>query len=662
MKINANIIAGALSAGILAIPLAQGHETMNMKLVPEEVIAGFDGRVDAMFRSESGKPLVRAKKNPPLGPGRGPYVRGYSYSIMAFAARCLYLNEKIEEANAALVENAQYYLDNPLAISDRDSFHWHADIVLRLLEMYGPKGSVKAGLLTKETEAKLLEYMWIYTRKCSWLGKAEYEKTKTWNVYSSENHHAMDFTCHWHFAKYAKDRPEYRELKCVDGSTLAQQYEAWNAYFVEYCRERARRGICVEMRSDGYNSTLIKGFYNFYDFGNADVKRAAGMILDLYFAYWAEEQIMGHMGGGASRIKGNNAFVQSRNHGNAVLAWLYFAIGEQPELGGHDIGALTSAYRPPAVIVDIARDTEGRGTYEIRQRVQGLGKQGHTFPHMDKPDQQPNQFRTDGGGILRYSYCTPAFILGTPMVEARPFSDWVMISSQSRWQGVIFAGEGDPRIVPVPRAMDNLVCFNQFWSVQSKGSLITQKLVTNKGAAEMMVWMSKKGLSKPVEEDGVVFVEAPGAYAAIRLVKGEFTLSERLLGGTKEEKTSFTSPPGYIMTPADEYAPVILEVISKPDAASLDAFKNKVKATRPVMKGSILSYKTIYGDTLTLDTSYKQIPTINGKPVDYAPKKVFDSPFLNADYNSGVVTIGKGERKRVLDFNELSVLTPGKDE
>jgi len=629
-------------------------------MTPEEVIAGFEKRADAVIRAEAGKPLVRATKKPPLSAGRGDYVRGYSYSIVAFAARCLYLSEKNDEANAALVENAQYYLDNPLAICDRDSFHWHADIVLRLLEMYGPKGSVKAGLITKQTEAKVLEPMWIYTKKCSWLGKTEYKKTRTWNVFSSENHHAMDFTCHWHFSKYAKDRPEYRDLKCDDGSTLQQQYAAWNDYIVEYCKERARRGLCVEMRSDGYNSTLIKGFYNFYDFGDERLKKAAGMFLDMYFAYWAEEQIMGHMGGGASRIKGKNAFVQSRNHGNAVLAWLYFEIGEQPEINGHDVGALTSSYRPPAVVADIARDTEGRGTYEIRQRVQGLGYQGHTFPHMDKPDQKPNQFRTDGGGILRYSYCTPAFILGTPMTESRPASDWVAISSQSRWQGVIFQGEGDPRIVPVPRAKDNSVAFNQFWSVQSKGSLITQKLEANKGAAEMMVWMSEKWLNKPVREDDIVFVEAPGAYAAMRVSKGDFKLTDEVFKGTKEEGTSFSSPPGHVMILSDEYAPVILEVMWKKEIKSFDAFKAKVKASKPQMDGKVVKYKTIYGDELTLDTSYKQKPTINGEPVNYAPKKVFDSPFLNADYDTGVVTISKGQRKKVLDFrNAEAQVKPG---
>ena len=100
----------------LAQPAGEGADAVAKHLSPEAVVAGFDQRVDAMFRAESGKPLVRAKKQGPLGPGRGNYVRAYSYSVVAFAARCLYLNEMLDEANAALVENAQYYLDNPSAI------------------------------------------------------------------------------------------------------------------------------------------------------------------------------------------------------------------------------------------------------------------------------------------------------------------------------------------------------------------------------------------------------------------------------------------------------------------------------------------------------------------------------------------------------------------
>ena len=104
----------------------------------------------------------------------------------------------------------------------------------------------------------------------------------------------------------------------------------------------------------------------------------------------------------------------------------------------------------------------------------------------------------------------------------------------------------------------------------------------------------------------------------------------------------------------EEYAPVILEVITKEQAGSFQAFQEKVLALNPEMNGKLLSYKTIYGDTLTLGTSHKTAPTINGEPVNYAPEKVYDSPFLQSVYDSGVITIRKGNRTRVLDFNKLS--------
>ncbi len=100
----------------------------------------------------------------------------------------------------------------------------------------------------------------------------------------------------------------------------------------------------------------------------------------------------------------------------------------------------------------------------------------------------------------------------------------------------------------------------------------------------------------------------------------------------------------------EEYAPVILEVMAKSDVKSFDVFKAMVKACRIRRNGPALEYKTIYGEQLTFDTSARKPPTINGQSVNYAPKKVFESPFLNADWNSGIVTITKGDRKKVLNF------------
>ena len=65
-----------------------------------------------------------------------------------------------------------------------------------------------------------------------------------------------------------------------------------------------------------------------------------------------------------------------------------------------------------------------------------------------------------------------------------------------------------------------------------------------------------------------------------------------------------------------ECSPVILEVMTKSDVNSFDAFKAMVKACRISMNGPVLEYKTIYGEQLTFDTSTREVPTINGHPVN----------------------------------------------
>ena len=57
------------------------------------------------------------------------------------------------------------------------------------------------------------------------------------------------------------------------------------------------------------------------------------------------------------------------------------------------------------------------------------------------------------------------------------------------------------------------------------------------------------------------------------------------------------------------------------------------------------------GDTLTFHADRSRLPEINGKPVELAPDKVYDSPFVQSEWDSGVVTIQFGDENRVLDFN-----------
>ncbi|MEQ8849178.1 hypothetical protein [Botrimarina sp.] len=644
---SATRIALAATIALASVGLTQAAE---QSPDPEAVIAGIDGRVDAYFRAEAGQPLIRGEIRPPFGPGRGKYAREYSYSIVGFAARCLSLGENLEEANAALAENAKHYLDNASGINDRDSFHWHADTVMRLVDMYGTDGSAAAGRITSEAEEYLLRPIWLYVSESASLEKADYKESATWRLYGSENHHAMDFTLNWHFAKLAKDRPEYQSLKCKDGATLGELYAALNEYFVAYAVERAKKGPFIEMMNSHYFTATTRGYYNFYDFGEPRVRRAAGMLLDVAWTYWAEEQIDGRMAAGGSRVPFYEALQANLERGTAPAAWLFFGMGERPEVYGGNINSALTGYRPPPVVADIALDIAGRGRYEVRQRAQGLGEV--TFPHGERR----NDLRTDGGGVVRYSYCDPAFIMACPMSEARPRSDWAAISSQSRTYGVIFSGDNDTRIIPIARGTANNRNLNAQWAVQSKGTLITQKLKDNRDTAEMLVWFPKEGMSEPVQIDDVVLVEAANAFAAIRTTAGGFCWTDPTYVTHKIEGIVYETRPGHSLTPEDEYAPVIVEVMAKSDVTDFNALQDLVLSREPRLKGAVVHYETIYGDQLTLDTSYATPQTINGSPVDFSPAETLNSPFLHADYNVGVVTIRKGNRQRVLDF--ASLLTP----
>jgi hypothetical protein len=204
-----------------------------------------------------------------------------------------------------------------------------------------------------------------------------------------------------------------------------------------------------------------------------------------------------------------------------------------------------------------------------------------------------------------------------------------------------------PVVRPAGRARDVL---NGQWSVQSKGSLITQKLKGHKAGGAMIVWMPREGMGPPTREDDVVFVETEGAYAAIRVVGSDFKLTEEEVSNPSLEGPRRVAPPGRIILPDDDFAPVILEVMARRDLDDFDAFKARVKSNPPETKGALLVCQTVYGDRLTFDTSQKKPPTINGEAVDYAPREVLESPFLRADYDKGVVTIRKGKLKKVLDF------------
>jgi hypothetical protein len=156
----------------------------------------------------------------------------------------------------------------------------------------------------------------------------------------------------------------------------------------------------------------------------------------------------------------------------------------------------------------------------------------------------------------------------------------------------------------------------------------------------MRVWFSGEGLSAPSEERGWVFAEARGAYAAVRVVRG----------GTRWVDSDGPVA-GRWLYADDEYSPVVMEVAQKRDFPSSREFRAAVLDRRVELEGDhVLRFRGIHGDHFSFFADYSAPPCINDVPVNYAPARAFDSPFLQSEWNSGVITLRKGTRTAVLNF------------
>lgn len=467
----------------------------------------------------------------------------------------------------------------------------------------------------------------------------------------------------WHFTKFLKDSPDYKNREFKDGFTAAEHHSAWTKYYKEYIRQRAKKGLFVEMADDSYNQYTIKGLYNLYDFAEDEqLQKLAGDLLTLYYATWAQEQIDGVRGGGKSRLL--SAKDRRSTTGVSRMMWYYAKIGGPSTPSIWRFSALMSDYRIPKVVLDIMVDVEGRGEYEIYDRALGLAAGGYwTNPHY--------RLNTDYGNIIRYSYVTPDFIMGLPMVPLHRRTEWIKLSSQGRWQGIIFAGDMDARIF-VQTGRKEGSFYNPQWGIQRKGTMITQRLKEplSSGTVDTRVWFSNNGLSNRMYEDGWVFVEAKSAYAAVRPGRGSYTWTE-----TNQFPRDGSNWTGEWMTLEDEYSPVIIEVARKEDYKDYEQFRKAVRALPLEWRGveheeseeedsiwnrfikeqakskDILYYKSLNGDEFLFYADYSSSPRINGRMIRYSqPDYTFNSPFIKSKWDSGIVTISKGDRELVLDF------------
>jgi hypothetical protein len=148
-----------------------------------------------------------------------------------------------------------------------------------------------------------------------------------------------------------------------------------------------------------------------------------------------------------------------------------------------------------------------------------------------------------------------------------------------------------------------------------------------------------------------LFARKGDTYCAVKVVKGNATFSWPIKTDYRNGKGDLKA--GIYLELENAESPIVFEVSPKEDYVSYAAFKAEIKSNTLTEEGSVLTYSSkAYENTLTLYSDYSQLPKINSKTVNLNPDFVYQSPFINGDFGQGVVTISKGAKKLVLNFND----------
>lgn len=569
---------------------------------------------------------------------------------------------------------AQYYLDHPEEIPDPDATYWAGEYHAAALAMFGINGTVRKGVIARDAELKMLEYMVGYLNYWSRLDHYELSlKHQTYLYWNSENHWWQEIVTSWGYLLALKDDPDLKNTVLKDGKSLQEHHDATVKYMKEHMRQRAKKGFLTEISSGGYSGRMHNMYYMIHDISpDQDLIALARKTLDLWWSFWAEEQISAERGGGKVRHRHLRGLLpNSDNH--MVPAWFYFGIGSRDmgylkSLNGDSMTmamnylALLSEYRPAPVVKSILEDRRSAPGFSITQRRVGRSAEQDEFapkevtpPLQDRYGnasiQKHKFYDYEQGSVLKYSWVSPRFILGTNMRPPYDVKAWVDGSAQGWWHGLLLKSnttENPDRVVPTliyPR--DSM---GEQYAVQSKTSFMARKLndvwsqAADNSKFPMGVYISR-GLSSNTELAGdFIFIDGPTAWIAVRALKTEFSRSDKLLSPAQKQAGNF-----YLL--AEDTQPVVIEVAEHLDYASFEEFQKAARNALFSCEDGAYHYESLSGDRLTMFDNRSK-PMINNETVNYHPAMAYNSRYITSHWDSGIVTVTVGDERYVLDFTE----------
>ena len=500
----------------------------------------------------------------------------------------------------------------------------------------------------------------------------------------TENHKLMNAVAGYLSAQCWPDWPDAASVK-----------ERCFTYLQRYFQRVSRYGQ-GEFDSPTYSVFYLNTLATLYDFA-ADPKlvRQAEMMLDWFLANAAGEWLNGSFIGAHSRD-----YHPTDTHNDAAAGitvnWLYFGgrmpcTGEKSEPHYSVINAL-SGYRPLAALVRIAQDRSTPYVHRESHDLSPAGDEthdGHETERIGPNLSQQGYGYISRSGVRKYTYVDQGYGLGS-MIDGRQ-GDIIWSGQMRRWsldwdspatQAVLFFTH------PCPDFGHVFEAYAEKW----QGSSPYEQVMQDEGAL-LAVYRIPEGETyrykprNPFQSDKDSYIDGFFPEEALLMLEehngwifghgGSVLVAVHVLTPWFWQE----SAPGNrrLRCPGHQMG-VILQTANpasfreNSDAAlsaeenlslELERFSAAILRETTVDSAftfdqSVLAYTALNGNRLSL--TYDGPRTINGVPLNPASWPLIDSPFFQSEVGSGVLHIGYGQDKYVLDYNTWTIRQASQEE
>jgi hypothetical protein len=270
---------------------------------------------------------------------------------------------------------------------------------------------------------------------------------------------------------------------------------------------------------------------------------------------------------------------------------------------------------------------------------------------------------------VRYTYCTPDYILGSWWVDpnlgvsvvVKPGSQhatdtpYAAIHAQNRWQGIIFGTDPNARIYPqcMTKHRDKndsirSVSNHQHVAVQYKNLMLVQANRHRTDIEAMRIYFADGIRERTTEHDGWIIAREGGAFVACKGLNPE---SGTTCSGQWGHNNYFS---------LDNWQAPVLTVAGRVARfATREEFEGYLASIRIQVRDNWLEVSFRDPDSqfvrVDFDLAQRRLPEIDGRPIELNPTKVYDSPYMQSVFGSGVVTIRNGAEAIQWNMAENSI-------